>query len=239
MLRINSPYAFTAFGSAIACRIKDYNAIGGFDGQTAGEDFYFLQKMVKYGNLKLYTDTHVYPSSRISERVLYGTGTAIADFQNNNFNRYPIFHFSSFDVIAETYQRMHEIFNKDIVSEFIEFLNYNSIEQDLWGKLRTNYKTLPLFTKAFHQKIDGLRLFQFLRNRQIAINKTDEICLQDYLTAFYPLKFFDMNPISFDISTIDKLQSIRNFLANEEDSWRNKQDFRIFEKKRVILPNEI
>ena len=44
LLRIGSPYAFTALGSAICCRIATYRKVGGFDHRQAGEDFYFLQK---------------------------------------------------------------------------------------------------------------------------------------------------------------------------------------------------
>ncbi len=45
LLRIGSPYAYTALGSAIVCTIKACKAVGGFDTHTSGEDFYFLQKL--------------------------------------------------------------------------------------------------------------------------------------------------------------------------------------------------
>lgn len=45
LLRTGSPFAFTALGSGICCRISAYLKCGGFDGQQAGEDFYLLQKI--------------------------------------------------------------------------------------------------------------------------------------------------------------------------------------------------
>lgn len=230
MLRINSPYAYTAFGSAIACNVKDYIAIGGFDTQKAGEDFYFLQKMAKYGTIKLYSQANVFPSPRISERVVFGTGTAVVDFQANSYKRYPIFHYSSFDYIQEVYERLDDIYKQDIQTVFTDFLNQHLGETDLWGKLRNNYKTLPMFKKAFHQKVNGLRLFQFLRTLQTTLQKTDEICLHDYITRFCDDCNCSFENILFNNADIDTLSKIRDFLANQEDFMRKQRDLAVFGK---------
>ena len=37
--------------------------------------------------------------------------------------------------------------------------------QDAIEKMRRNFKTLDRFTKAFHERFDGLRIVQFLRFR--------------------------------------------------------------------------
>ncbi|MDD4208724.1 MAG: glycosyltransferase family 2 protein [Bacteroidales bacterium] len=236
MLHVNSPYAFAAFGSAIACKIKDYKAVRGFDTQIAGEDFYFLQKMAKYGKIKLHTDVNVFPSSRFSERVAFGTGTALADFQKNTYRRYPFFHFSSFDNIYKTYLLIDELFTKDIENEFLEFQK-NNCKVDLnWGKLRNNYKTIPMFTKAFHHKIDGLRLFQFVRYAQTKLSMSDEACLLAFMNKFYPNKIQtmieDVSTFTFQNSPIASLNQIRDFLVVEEDKMRKQHDSRIFTKKK-------
>jgi len=236
MLRINSPYAFTAFGSAIACRIKDYKAVRGFDTQTAGEDFYFLQKMAKYGKIKLYTDTKVFPSSRISERIAFGTGTALADFQKNIYQRYPFFYFSSFENIHKTYLLIGELFTKDIENEFLEFQKTNCNLYLDWHKLRKNFKTLPMFTKAFHHKIDGLRIFQYVRFAQSRLSMSDEVCLLAFMNQFYPNKIQTMieeqSVFSFQNTSITSLNLIRDFLVQEEDKMRKQHDSRIFTTKK-------
>lgn len=236
MLRINSPYAFTAFGSAIACKIQDYKAVRGFDTQMAGEDFYFLQKMAKYGKIKLHTDINVFPSSRFSERVVFGTGTALADFQKNTYIRYPFFYFSSFDNIQKTYLLIDELFTKDLENEFLEFQK-NNCKVDLnWGKLRNNFKTLPMFTKAFHHKIDGLRLFQYVRYAQKKLSIRDEACLMAFMNQFYPNKIQsiidDVNAFSFQNSSLKSLILLRDFLFLEEDKMRKQHDSRIFTQKK-------
>ena len=46
LLRIGSPYSFTALGSAMACPVWAYKGVGGLTPKLSGEDFYFLQKLV-------------------------------------------------------------------------------------------------------------------------------------------------------------------------------------------------
>ncbi|MFA6654087.1 MAG: glycosyltransferase family 2 protein, partial [Candidatus Delongbacteria bacterium] len=49
LFKINSPYAFTALGSAISFRISGYRKISGITPKEAGEDFYFVNRMRKAG----------------------------------------------------------------------------------------------------------------------------------------------------------------------------------------------
>jgi cellulose synthase/poly-beta-1,6-N-acetylglucosamine synthase-like glycosyltransferase len=47
LLMINSPYAFSALGSAISFRVSGYRKISGITPKEAGEDFYFVNRMKK------------------------------------------------------------------------------------------------------------------------------------------------------------------------------------------------
>ncbi|MDD2412656.1 MAG: glycosyltransferase, partial [Bacteroidales bacterium] len=51
MLHIDSPFAYTALGSAIAYKQWAYRKIGGMSPVKSGEDFYFLQQIRKVGKL--------------------------------------------------------------------------------------------------------------------------------------------------------------------------------------------
>ncbi|MDD3281586.1 MAG: hypothetical protein PHC83_08465 [Bacteroidales bacterium] len=160
----------------------------------------------------------------------------MADFQKNTYRRYPFFHFSSFDNIYKTYLLIDELFTKDIENEFLEFQK-NNCKVDLnWGKLRNNYKTIPMFTKAFHHKIDGLRLFQFVRYAQTKLSMSDEACLLAFMNKFYPNKIQtmieDVSTFTFQNSPIASLNQIRDFLVVEEDKMRKQHDSRIFTKKK-------
>ena len=71
------PFAFQTVGSAMAVRRNAYLAQGGMNTRQAGEDFYFLQKFIELNSLEEINETVVYPSSRISNRVPFGTGRAM------------------------------------------------------------------------------------------------------------------------------------------------------------------
>ena len=172
MQRIGSPYAFTALGSAIAAKVNVLRKIRGITPLKSGEDFYLLQKIRKMTPISNYNTEIVYPSARFSSRVLFGTGPAMIKGNNDNWSSYPIYHCSLFDKIKETYDIIPQLFTEDKETEFINFLKAQYKTEDLWNPLRKNFKTLPQFTRAFHEKADGLRILQFLKYQlQITENK--------------------------------------------------------------------
>ena len=71
------PYAFHTVGSAIAVKAFHYIKVGGMNRRQAGEDFYFIQKLVPLGGYFALNKTTVYPSPRESLRVPFGTGPAM------------------------------------------------------------------------------------------------------------------------------------------------------------------
>jgi hypothetical protein len=245
LLRINSPYAYTALGSAIACPAKSYRAVGGFDRQESGEDFYFLRKLRKYGKILLYNEEKVFPAARFSSRVPFGTGPALLKGSKGQWDSYPVFHYSGFDMIAETYRQIPILFKQDIDNEFIQFLQTIFSEKDLWTSLRKNYKTEAAFAKAFHHKVDSLRIFQFLREYQRNIPKNDVECLAEFLQKFYPEQYdyFFLRHAELDSAspankgiagqarndesinmTIEQLNQLRDFLAEQETVYQKIRD---------------
>jgi hypothetical protein len=73
------PYAFHTVGSAMACRGSSYAEQGGMNRRQAGEDFYFIQKLVALGGYRALNSTTVFPAARLSNRVPFGTGRAMQD----------------------------------------------------------------------------------------------------------------------------------------------------------------
>src|SRR5256885_274024 len=73
------PYAFHTVGSCMAVRAQVYMEQGGMNKRKAGEDFYFLQKVIALGNYTDLLTTRVMPSARESHRVPFGTGKAVGD----------------------------------------------------------------------------------------------------------------------------------------------------------------
>lgn len=75
------PHAFHTIGSAFGVRADIYAAQGGMNKRKAGEDFYFLQKIIPLGEFYEINSTMVKPSPRPSDRVGFGTGPVISRFQ--------------------------------------------------------------------------------------------------------------------------------------------------------------
>jgi hypothetical protein len=174
MHRIGSPYAFTAIGSAIAVRVKTLRKIRGITPLSSGEDFYLMQKLRKMSPISNYNSELVYPAARFSTRVDFGTGPAMIKGSSGDWASYPIYHYSLFDKIKETYDIIPELFTEDKETEFIQFLKMQYKTNDLWGPLRKNFKSWPQFTRAFHEKADGLRILQFLKAKQNELPVTSD-----------------------------------------------------------------
>jgi len=74
-----SPYAYEAMGSCIAIRSEAYAAVRGFPRKNAAEDFYVLDKLAKVGSIARLSGSPLLLEGRISDRVPFGTGKALAD----------------------------------------------------------------------------------------------------------------------------------------------------------------
>ncbi|HSN50675.1 MAG TPA: glycosyltransferase, partial [Bacteroidales bacterium] len=114
--RIGSPYAFTALGSAMACPVRSYKAIGGMSPRMSGEDFYFLQKLRKYGKILCWNREKVFPAARFSDRVYFGTGPAMIKGHAGDWNSYPIYPYHFFDELKESYDLFGSFFIKTDVT---------------------------------------------------------------------------------------------------------------------------
>ncbi|OJJ22480.1 hypothetical protein BKI52_07305 [marine bacterium AO1-C] len=73
---VGYPYAYHTIGSSMAVCAETYAISGGMNRRKAGEDFYFLHKVAPLGKYYEIAQTAVYPSSRTSHRVPFGTGKA-------------------------------------------------------------------------------------------------------------------------------------------------------------------
>ena len=228
MLRIENPYAFTALGSAMAFPVWAYRKAGGLTPVLSGEDFYFLQKLVKYGSINLNVSTTAFPSSRLSDRVTFGTGPALIRGNQGDWSSYPIYAPGLFDEIRKTFQLFSELFQKDIPTPMDDFLKQQFRSSDLWGSMRQNYKDRENFIRACRNKVDGLRILQFLKFRQLSENIVDEISLKDCLEKEdllennqQPMKDILENGVL--LASVRNLQIIRNGLFEREMKLRLKK----------------
>jgi hypothetical protein len=224
--RIDNPYCFTALGSAMAVPVKSYKAIGGMTPKRSGEDFYFLQKLRKYGELLTWNEEKVYPAARFSDRVFFGTGPAMIKGAAGDWNSYPVYHHSLFEHIRETYQAFENLYLRDIPTPMDVFIREQLKQHNIWEPLRANSSNPKQFLRACRDKIDGLRILQFLKYMQPDIGRTDEECLSDFFMLYHPeelnkLKFL-RGSYKFDALDTAELDALRNSLAAIEEEYQKK-----------------
>ncbi|MEI6884948.1 MAG: glycosyltransferase family A protein [Bacteroidota bacterium] len=223
--RIGSPYTFTALGSAIACPVWAYKAIGGMTPKTSGEDFYFLQKLRKYGRILFWNDEKVFPEARFSDRVFFGTGPAMIKGDAGDWSSYPIYASELFNEIWETYELFPSFFRETSYTPVVRFLSESLREKDPFQPLRKNFKTEDNFMRACHEKFDGLRLLQYLKSNQDKYPGTDEEHLLKFLNDNYdPMQLrgldIDFSALSFENSNLADLEKIRLLLFEKEEESR-------------------
>ncbi len=222
LMNINSPYAFTALGSAIAVTVSAYKAIGGMTPKLSGEDFYFLQKLKKYGNIIIHNSEKVFPAARFSDRVFFGTGPAMIKGNQGDWSSYPIYHNSLFSDIKKTYDAFPDLLTKSFETPLTNFIKEIFKKEDIWEPLRKNFNSEKQFVRACHEKIDGLRILQYCKQTQSQLDISDEQCLKEnYSKLFSSIKPIE-NPNDFDNfdfsnSSVEQLNRIRNYLANIEE----------------------
>ena len=226
LARIGSPYAFTALGSAMALPVWAYRAIGGMTPKLSGEDFYFLQKLRKFGHLLLWNDETVYPEARFSDRVFFGTGPAMIKGAAGDWSSYPVYPSVLFDKILETYLLLPVFYFQSPDTVIGRFISEIFKESDPFQPLRSNHRDLDHFIRAFHEKFDGLRILQFLKMQHDELHSSDEASLHEFLYRFYPATELNKMKInwekfSFESSPVRELEKIRTFLFHKEMGVRS------------------
>jgi len=74
-----SPYAWHFIGSTMVSNVSTYVKAGGMNTRRAAEDFYFLENIAKVTKIESIEEVLVFPSNRVSDRVIFGTGKAMND----------------------------------------------------------------------------------------------------------------------------------------------------------------
>jgi hypothetical protein len=167
------PYVFHTVGSAIGVRALTYIKAGGMNRKKAGEDFYFIQKLVPAGGYFSLNSTAVYPSPRPSFRVPFGTGASIGKMtasEEAHLLTYNPMVFkelrSFFSLVDDYYLGMYQKFTDFYqslpagVKSFVE-------EKELSDKLLeiiNNTSGFPAFKKRFFGWFNMFRVVKYLNH---------------------------------------------------------------------------
>ncbi len=217
-MAISSPYAFSALGSAMAFPLWAYKRVGGITPLQGGEDFYLMQKFAKTGQLLLSCNDIVKPQGRTSARVPFGTGPAIAKGIDSMDIAYPLYPIEGFRAVADTYAMFPHLYDEDVETPMSDFLRQQLKTDDLWQPLRKNFKTRELFIHACSERVDGLRILQFLKTFPLrrAEAELETLCKPHGISM--PTDF------NFRSSSIADIDKVRNGLFHLEQKMRFEQD---------------
>ena len=158
------PFAYHTVGSALAVSCSAYCRLGGMNKRKAGEDFYFIQKLIKSGNYSDLKTTCVYPSPRPSERVPFGTGKAIINYGiqgNSSIKAPPVEMFNDLKILN---RNIENIFHRKTVITTIALDAYFkeiAFEKRIDEIIR-NTSTLQSFRKRFYRWFDALMVLKFI-----------------------------------------------------------------------------
>lgn len=165
------PYAFHTMGSAMAVRAIAYARIGGMPRRQAGEDFYFLQKLIPLGGFGEISTTAVFPSPRPSDRVIFGTGAAIAghlEGTNQAETTYQLISFQDLKVFFDLYKDLfttdtadYESWTYNLSGPMRSFLLNSGFFDDL-DKLKADCSRQSVFDKRFFEIFNAFKVVKYL-----------------------------------------------------------------------------
>ncbi|NUQ82211.1 MAG: family 2 glycosyl transferase [Bacteroidetes bacterium] len=102
------PFAFHTVGSSMAVTMETYLGSGGMNRRKAGEDFYFLHKIIPNGRFTDLTSATVFPSPRPSWRVPFGTGRTISNRLETGSTDYQVYSPAIFKELRSWISGIHE-----------------------------------------------------------------------------------------------------------------------------------
>jgi len=161
------PFYYLTIGSSMAVRASAYALIGGMNRRKAGEDFYFLHKLMPMPNYGELNDLRVYPQARISDRVPFGTGRAMAEIEAGNKDFSIIYNsliFKELKIINDTITLGEVALGK--LTFWTDFL-----EQE--PKFKVSFQALlarsstGTFSKNFRYWWDGFKVLKFVHYRAL------------------------------------------------------------------------
>ena len=162
------PYACHTVGSSMAVRAHAYKKQGGMNKRQAGEDFYFLHKIIPLGHFTELIDTTVFPSPRASDRVPFGTGKAVGAYlKGDEISTYPLRAFLDLKLLFEQLPSLYgkkDCTSSEPLPESVQsFLQKQGFEAAL-REIRENTSSEAAFRKRFFRWFNGFQAMKFIHH---------------------------------------------------------------------------
>jgi hypothetical protein len=167
------PYVFHTVGSAFAVKALPYIKAGGMNRRQAGEDFYFIQKLVPAGGYFNLNSTTVSPSPRASSRVPFGTGASIGKLSEGKSQILLTYNLLAFKELRSLFSRLENIyiFNHEELIRFYKSLPpgiKSFLTEKEWldkmTEIKNNTSGKASFKKRFFDWFNMFRIVKYLNH---------------------------------------------------------------------------
>lgn len=166
------PHAYHTIGSCFAVRAGTYAAQGGMNRRKAGEDFYFLHKIIPLGHFGEINTTCLIPSPRPSRRVPFGTGPVIDKFLRGEISELQSYRpevFTDLKILVDSIPSLYRAGEAQVremmdgmpasVREFLEPGLYERLEE-----INRNSSDRAAFRKRFFKWFGIFRVLKFINH---------------------------------------------------------------------------
>jgi hypothetical protein len=191
------PYVFHTVGSAIAVKALAYIKAGGMNRKQAGEDFYFIQKLVPAGGYFNLNSTTVYPSPRASSRVPFGTGASIGKLSSDRSSTLLTYNMLAFRELR-TFFELTDVFFKcspeqlnehfDLIPQGLRLFLDQKEWIDKMIEVKNNTSGIESFKKRFYVWFNMFRVVKYLN--------------------YVHLDFFEKKPVDSSASELLEIRGI-------------------------------
>jgi glycosyltransferase involved in cell wall biosynthesis len=185
------PYVFHTVGLAMAVKALKYVKAGGMNRRRAGEDFYFIQKLVAVGGYFCLNSTTVYPSPRASSRVPFGTGASISKLTEGDLPGLLTFNLLAFEELRCFFAMTGQLYQSEpydlpamykLIPAGLKLVINEGEWKDKIAEIRNNTSGLTSFTKRFFGWFNLFRIIKYLN--------------------FVHTGFYDKNPVEVSASEL-------------------------------------
>jgi glycosyltransferase involved in cell wall biosynthesis len=171
------PHAYHTVGSSMAVRTRAYMEQGGMNRRHAGEDFYFLHKLIPLGGFTELNATTVFPSPRPSNRVPFGTGRAVSEWLRERVTKtYPLEAFEDLRLFLGVVPSLRDTDLRDAPESIRTFLAAQNFAEGL-EEIRRHTSTAAAFARRFFRWFDGFRAMKFVHHARDQFYGEREVAL--------------------------------------------------------------
>jgi hypothetical protein len=165
------PHAYHTVGSCFGVRAESYAREGGMNRKKAGEDFYFLHKIIPLGEFREVNTTCVFPSPRESDRVPFGTGAAMMKYVASDKSTLLTYSLECFYDLKKLFSCVPGLFplSDEATTASLSLFDgplkgflKSIMAIDAISEIRANSGSLPAFVNRFYRWFDAFRIIKFL-----------------------------------------------------------------------------